>query len=281
MTIPPIAIYGMGRFGRALAAALTARGQAPVRLGGRSPAPQDFGGPYTQGPEPFLRDLAPGTLVVLAVPDDAVRDAAAGFAALPNAGKLAWVHPSGARGPELLEPLARSGSETGVFHILQTFPPEGGEALIAGSYGTLIGPDRLAASLRALAALIGVTPVTLKPEQRVAYHAAAVMASNAVLGLLSAAQSVLRDAGIEPAAMLLPLVRGTLANAQALGLEAALTGPVVRGDVETVRAHLEALTGESRDAYVAAQRLALNLAERSGRTDPARLVAIRKLLDQA
>lgn len=276
-----VAIFGMGRFGRALACALAQAGHEPERIGGR-------GKPHAQGrklaPEPqdMLRGLPPETLVVLAVQDDRIPELAAQFAALPGAGAHSFVHTSGASGPGALKALADIDAQTGVFHVLQSLPPEKGERRIAGSYAALAGPPPLVERLRRVGHAIGVHPVELKPDQWGPYHAAAVLASNALLGLLDIANELLRDAGVPSAPhLLLPLVQGTLLNANELDLTAALTGPVVRGDTGTIKKHLELLQGQSRDAYIAGLRAVLGLARRSGRTPAGKLDEIARLIDQA
>ena len=275
MAIPSIAVYGMGRFGRAFAAGLQARKLPLVRVGGRSAAPEGWQTLYARGQEAFLRGLKPGTLVVIAVPDDALPAVARELA---GANGLLFAHTSGVRGPEAILPL-----QGGVFHILQSFPPTGGEALIPGSYGAIAGDAALLAVLRELAAALEITVIELTEAQRVPYHAAAVLAGNAVVSLLEVGRGILEAAGIPPEhaqRMLIPLARGALQNANALGAEKALTGPVVRGDVGTIERHLKVLTGANRRAYVSAMLTVADLAERSGRTEPAKLKAIRELLTQ-
>lgn len=280
MTRPNVAIYGMGRFGRALASALPAG--ALLRTGGRSrPAVPDAR--YRQGAEAFLQGLPPGSLVVLSVPDDALETVANEFAALPGAGALLFVHTSGARGPEAIERLAGAGAQTGVFHLLQSFPSEGGHELIRGSCGAVAGGPEIRAVLHTLAGALGVTLLELSDQQRVPYHAAAVLASNALVALLDAGAEMLRQAGIpaeHAGRMLTPLARGTLHNAEKLGPQAALTGPVVRGDVGTIRRHLAVLSGDARRLYIAVMLAACDTAERSGRTPADKLAEIRALLGE-
>ena len=279
MALPFIAVYGMGRFGRALAGALDTRKLPLVRVGGRSTAPAGWETLYVMGAARLLAGLDPGTLVVLAVPDDALQDVADEFAAQPGAAGLKFIHTSGARGPDALSVLATAGAQTGVFHILQSFPPQNGHALIPGSYGAVSG--EIIPDLIELAGALDVTPIQLRDSQRVAYHAAAVLASNALVALLDVGRGILEEAGIAPeqaSRMLIPLAKGTLANVQTLGLEAALTGPVVRGDLITIQLHLKGLQGSARATYVANMLACIELAERSGRTDPAKLSQIRELL---
>ena len=282
MPLPFIAIYGMGRFGRALAGALDARRLPLVRVGGRGKSPPDWDTLYVQGPAAFLSGLEPGTLVVLALPDDAIPQMASAFASQPSVGGLKFVHPSGSRGVEVLKPLADAGAQTGVFHILQSFPKQDGSGLIAGSYGVVGG--EIVPDLLELAGALDVVAIQLRDDQRVAYHAAAVLASNALVALLDVGRGILEQAGVpaeHASRMLTPLAQGTLRNIRTTGLEQALTGPVARGDVGTIRRHLETLSGPSREAYVATMRIAADLAERTDRLSGEDLAAVRKLLEQA
>lgn len=263
-----VAIYGMGRFGRALAGALP--DGALTRSGGRETSPVEF-----------LAGLKPGTLVVLAVPDDAIAVVAAAFAEVDGVNELSFVHPSGVSGAELHKPLADKGAATGVFHILQSFPLADGHKRVSGSYAAVSGPPSLLTQLKQLAEAIGASPVELTDDQRVAYHAAAVLASNALIGLLDTGRELLVQAGIDPKIadrMLIPLARGTLENAGAAGAQEALTGPVVRGDAGTIRRHLDALSGETRRTYIAMMLAVCDTAERAGRTPSDKLAEIRGLL---
>jgi hypothetical protein len=130
----------------------------------------------------------------------------------------------------------------------------------------------LRAPLRRLAADLGGRPIELLPGKRALYHAAAVLAGNAPLALLSVASELLVAAGLEPDIAeqgLLALLEGALANARRVGPRAALTGPVVRGDTATVARHLEALH-EHPDAdalYRALTREIVRLAGPEGREE--------------
>ncbi len=280
MVLSHVAIFGMGRFGRALASEL-ARVGIPTRIGGRGRTLAGEPVSEFRTPEMFLDGLPPGTLVVMSVRDDAIADVAAEFAAQPPAAQHMFVHASGASGLGVVRALTDKGVPAGVFHILQSLPPEQREGRIAGSYAAIAGPQGLIDVLAELAKTLGVTPVELSENQWAAYHAAAVLASNALLGLLETGRGILKEAGLpaeHAGRMLIPLVAGTLKNAQEFDMPAALTGPVVRGDVGTIKRHLEVLQGEARDTYKAVIRSVIRLAERAGRTPAAKLDEIRKLL---
>lgn len=266
---PHIAIYGLGRFGRALHEAVTALGM-PARGGGRA-----------TGPSALLRDLPAGSLVVLSVPDDAIATVASGFAALPDCHAYAYVHACGAWGPALLQPLAKAGAATGAFHILQSFPAQDGAARIQGSWCAVDAPAGLHGNLFALAGALGALPFTLPEAARAQYHAAAVVASNALVALQGLAQQIAAKGGIQPdaaARMLLPLVRGTLANVEAHGVAAALTGPVARGDAETLRRHLAGMGDEAAAGYRAALELTIRFAVDSGRITQDQAASLRRAL---
>ena len=221
-----LGIVGQGRLGTALAAAL-------------SDAGHDVDGPAGRGQVPA------GEVILLCVPDSEIPAAAetvAGSAALVG-------HTSGATPLAALRPAARGGAHVFGFHPLQTFAggtttPDlrGVGCAIAGST-----PDALATA-RELAESLGMVPFELPDHKRAAYHAAASVASNFLVTLQAMAEEVARDAGIEPARarqLLAPLVRRTVDNWVELGPEAALTGPVARGDEETVRAQRRAISAAS------------------------------------
>jgi predicted short-subunit dehydrogenase-like oxidoreductase (DUF2520 family) len=274
-----VAIFGMGRFGRALASALAQRGNPPVRIGGR-------GKPHAEGMElvvdtgAFLHALPRETLIILSVRDDSLPEVASAFAVLPTVRDYAFAHTSGASGLAAIKPLTETGARTGVFHILQSLPTEKGERRIGGSYSAIAGTDVLS-KLSELAVLLNTTPITLHEHQWATYHAAAVMASNALLGLLDTGREMLEGIDIPPDAaeqMLLPLVQGTLDNAREYGLALALTGPVVRGDAGTIKRHLEVLPEEMRETYSAVIQAVIRLAQRSRRTPQPKLDEIKRLL---
>jgi predicted short-subunit dehydrogenase-like oxidoreductase (DUF2520 family) len=193
--------------------------------------------------------------VIVATPDAAIDATAAALAPSVRPDALV-IHLSGARG---LDALSAVSASVGALHPLQTFPSvEAGRARLAGSWCAIAGDPQV----RVLADQLELTAVEIDDADRARYHAAACIASNHLVALLD---QVRRVAPI-PLEAFLPLVRATVENVAAVGPAAALTGPVARGDVETVRRHLEVLSGSDRDAYRDLARLAQQL---SGRDDPA------------
>jgi predicted short-subunit dehydrogenase-like oxidoreductase (DUF2520 family) len=187
-------------------------------------------------------------LVVLAVPDDAIESVARSLRLYSG---QALVHTSGLLGAEILEPARAAGTQIGSFHPLVAFADT--ERAVAALHGATVaveGDDDLVALLAEMAEAIGAVPVRLAPGAKAAYHAAAVLAAGGVVALLDAIVELGRVAGLDEQgalAVYLPLVRQTLDNAIALGVQAALTGPFTRGDVGTLAAHLAALEAHAPD----------------------------------
>ena len=182
-------------------------------------------------------------IVFIAVPDGAVTAVATQMARMPAPSGTAFVHVSGSLGLDALAVLA--GHAVGSFHPLQSFPaprpPEAFQGITVAVDASTTGLER---RLAQLARDIGAQPRHVADQERVLYHAAAVFASNYVVAVIAEAVKILEKAGWsrdEAEQALLPLVEGVVANVRSAGVTKALTGPIRRGDVETVRRHLEAL----------------------------------------
>jgi predicted short-subunit dehydrogenase-like oxidoreductase (DUF2520 family) len=199
--------------------------------------------------------------VLLAVPDDVLPALVAGLAASGRArpGTLV-VHTSGAHGTAVLAPLTRIGCLPLALHPVMTFTGTDVdvERLAGACFGvTASAADEAGWSVgEALVVEMGAEPVWVPEESRPIYHAALAFGANNLVTLVNAAADLLADAGVEtPRRMLAPLLSAALDNALRHG-DAALTGPVSRGDAGTVRAHLDVLAEpEVRAAYVALSRL--------------------------
>ena len=221
-----LGIVGKGRLGTALAAALREAGY-------------EVDGPAGRGEVPA------GEAILLCVPDAEIAAAAetvAGSARLVG-------HTSGATPLSALRPAARGGAHVFGLHPLQTFARKGAAPELRGIGCAIAGstPQALEAA-RAIAEPLGMVAFELPDHKRAAYHAAASVASNFLVTLQAMAEEVARDAGLEPAQarrLLAPLVRTTVENWVALGPQAALTGPVARGDAQTVSAQRRAVSAAS------------------------------------
>jgi predicted short-subunit dehydrogenase-like oxidoreductase (DUF2520 family) len=244
-----------------VALALAGRGWRPVAVAGRSPDARSTRavGARLRAPAVEVADAGrEADVVIVATPDAAIAEAAATLAPASRAGALV-VHLSGAATLHELDGvvLARSDVEVGSLHPLQSLPAaaELGAERLAGSWCAIDGSPRV----EKLALTLCMRPFRVDASDRVRYHAAACVASNHLVALLGQVERLAAHAGV-PLDAFLPLIRGTVDNVEELGPAAALTGPVARGDLETVARHLDALPDDERDAYralvVEAERLA-------------------------
>ena len=208
--------------------------------------------------------------ILIAVSDDAVTQIASELAAggLRNGIVL---HTCGSMGPEALAPLHSSGNALGVLHPLQTVPSaERGVESLGSATFACAGDTEAKAWAEELICCLGGRGLSVKAEHWALYHAAAVMACNYHVALVDAALELLQQAGVgreQALNALTPLVRSTTENVLADGPEAALTGPIRRGDRQTIRRHMEAMKNampETRELYTAAGARTLLTAMRVG-----------------
>lgn len=214
--------------------------------------------------------LPPGAnILILAVPDSALHAVAMELAYTGDAPPgCAAFHLSGALSGEVLAPLHGAGYAVGSIHPLQTVadPWSGADRLVGSSFAIAGEPAALNAARRLVNALDG-RPIVVPPTLRPLYHAAAVFASNYLLVATGFAIRMFAELGMgeqEAIDAILPLMRGALDNVADLGLSAALTGPIARGDVDTVRLHLARLSPDERLLYSALGKEALRLAQAAG-----------------
>jgi predicted short-subunit dehydrogenase-like oxidoreductase (DUF2520 family) len=285
---PIIGIVGAGAVGTALGVALT-RAHWPVHaVASRDQARRERFRSLVEVNRAFAEPLAmldEVELIILAVPDDAI---AAVAGSLRMYGGQAMIHTSGALGAEVLAPAMAAGTQIGAFHPLVAFADiERAVAALHGATVAIEGDDQLADLLARMADAIGATAVRLAPGSKSAYHAAAVLAAGGFVALLDAIAELGRVAGLDEAGSLAiygPLIEGTLGNARALGIQAALTGPMTRGDLGTLRSHIETLQRHAPGVlglYIAAARREVDLAEARGALRAGDASAMRAVLDAA
>jgi predicted short-subunit dehydrogenase-like oxidoreductase (DUF2520 family) len=280
-------VIGPGRLGATLVASLRQAGIAVPAVVASPAVPLD---PTAEPPRLSLPDaVALADVVWITVPDDDIEalahDVAAALAA-PLERPVAAIHSSGLGSLDLLAPLR--GVATGILslHPLQSFAAPGDEGALRGVPMAVTGDTPADVEFgRWLAERLGCRPFVLADEAKPLYHLAAAAASNLFVALQSEAGELLAAAaGLRPATaarLLEPLVATTAANIAAHGPSQALTGPVARGDVGTVRAHLELLAGQAprfADTYRSLSLQALHLA--APRLDDDTVRALRELLDR-
>ena len=219
----------------------------------------------------------PHGIVFLAVPDAVIAEVATRFAVTRPAAEVSFVHLSGAMTLEVLAPLR--GHAIGSFHPLQSFPfPREPDAFRGITIAVDASTPTLLRKLRSLARQLGARPRRVAAGERVLYHAAAVYASNFVVATFGEGVRQLERIGWserDATRALLPLLDGVVANLRRKGVAKAMTGPIRRGDAETVRRHVDAV--DQPDAYRILGSIALEIARQAG-LDPAAAERVRRAL---
>jgi len=273
-----VGVVGVGRAGTALGVALARAGHAVVAAS----AVSDASVRRARASFPDAAIVEPGRLLrlvdlaLLTVPDDVLPGLVTGLAATEAtiAGRMI-VHASGRYGIAVLEPATRLGGLPLALHPVMTFTGRADDTdRLRGTCFGVTAPDVLRTAAEALVIEMGGEPVFIAEEHRDLYHAALAGAANHLITLVAEAADLLRAAGVpDPARLMGPLLSASLDNALRFG-DAGLTGPVARGDADTVAAHVDALeaSGASRAAvaaYVAMARLTADRALAAGLLKPA------------
>lgn len=197
------------------------------------------------------------------------------------AGKV-FLHCSGSMGLEALAPLQREGAHVGSLHPLQSFA--GGATELAGVYMAMDGDEAACAAAQQIAVVMGGHPFQVPAAERAAYHAAACICSNYAVAVEALAQRLMsRWLGNEEAAWqaLLPLFKGTAANLQSTtSPRTVLTGPIARGDVNTVEKHLAVLPPDLVDVYCSLGLATTELALANGTIDKVAADKLQQLLQR-
>ncbi len=285
---PVIGIIGAGAVGTALGVALSRAGWPIQAVASRDPGRRERFRSLVDGVRAFSEPQAmldEVELILVAVPDDAIASLAG---SLQLYGGQAIVHTSGALDAEVLAPAMAAGTQIGAFHPLVAFADT--ERAVAALHGATIaieGDDQLAALLADMAEAIGARPVRVAAGSKAAYHAAAVLAAGGFVALLDAIVTLGAVAGLDEAGSLAiygPLIEGTLGNARALGVRAALTGPIARGDLGTLERHLAALRAHAPgvlELYRAVGEREVDLALARGTVSPEAAERLRTALARA
>ncbi|MBV9169088.1 MAG: DUF2520 domain-containing protein, partial [Chloroflexi bacterium] len=238
-----IGVIGAGRVGAVLGAALPRVGHDVVAASAVSAESRRRVDRLLPGVPILAPDevVSAADLVLIAVPDDALRPLVAGLAATGvwRDGKLV-AHTSGAHGIGVLDPAAARGVLPLALHPVMTFVGRDEDLdRVAGAAFGVTAPVELRAVAEALVVEIGGEPIWVPERARPMYHAALTLGANHLVTLVTDAADLLKNAGVDhPARLLSPLLSAALDNALRLG-DAALTGPVSRGDSATVATHLE------------------------------------------
>ncbi len=228
-----IAIHGPGRAGGALAIAASGAGHTIVSIQGRNAEAVARLSSFVE-----IRDGTPD-LVIIAVADDAIGIVAADIVVHGPVAPV--VHVSGAVPVSALGPISETGVQVGSLHPLQSLPdPQRGAARLHGAWMAVTAEEPLRTLLDDFAVSLGCRPFDLNDDVKPLYHAGAAAAANYTLTTLDLALALFEAAGV-PFEAAHPLVDTIVANAFEMGPAEALTGPVARGDAETVARQIAAI----------------------------------------
>lgn len=264
-------IAGAGNVGVGFAWALQDTGHTLTGIWNRSPERLDndllpqgvpqFSGHHAQG---LSKAMQAAQVIIIAVADSAIESTSL---ALLAGGEFSpdtlVVHTSGCMPAEAL--AGARGTIRGGLHPLAALPDvkTARQRLRSTTYA-LDGNDHAQQALGALVEKLGGKSFAIRPHERARYHAAAVMASNLVVSLLQLATKEAALAGLDDPAPLLELAMGALQSSREKGVLHALTGPILRGDAQTIEKHLQVLDEDSQESYVALSKCALNMARLRG-----------------
>lgn len=284
---PAITIIGTGAVGSVLQDYFESEGY-PIyslwnRMGGKVNAPQMSGllkASYIL-PE---NGKEIGDWIFITTPDDQIMKISGHLAKLP----VSWedkcvIHCSGNLSSEVLGSLKEAGAKTVSMHPVQTFNKGDDRNRLKEIYISLEGDEDLMKSLIPVIQNMGAHPFVLTADGKQSLHIAAVFASNYLVALMSSVDQILKNNNIENGLHILkPLVEQTLDNVFEKGVAEALTGPISRGDSETVKAHLDGLSNNRnlRALYKSLGRVALEIAKKSGKANPLKFKEIECILLQ-
>lgn len=293
---PTISIIGAGRVGQAFAIALSSCGYPISALVFRDRRKVEAFSEWETSLPPVtallasdeLRayELPDSDLTFLTTPDDVIEETAQKLSKSWGGNRSGTVlHTSGALSSEALSPLRAQGFETGSIHPLVSISePLAGAAALRGAFYCLEGTGEATSLAQRIVEDLAGTSFTIKPEDKALYHAAAVMAAPHLITLFDIALELLSACGLsaeQAQKVFMPLLESVANNLKTQTPGQSLTGTFARGDIDTVRKHLKALTDanvpQALEVYELLGLHALQLAEKN-RLDPERAEAIRKLL---
>ena len=281
-----IGFIGAGNVGGSLAVAMSNAGYPVTAVGSRTFASaQTFAGRISDctAYENIQEVADRADFVFISTSDDAIKTVC---------DQVSWregqgvAHCSGAASVDLLQPAVDQGAVAGAFHPLQAFNSvENGVKAIPGVTFGIEGNHAIQSYLRGIASDIKGIPISLRPQDKVLYHVSGVLMGNLLAVLASVAASMwekfdhTRDEGVRALSPMMPAVSS---NLDSVGVPQAVAGPYVRGDIGTVRKHLEAVSSSAPEylaLYIELALVGLPFAVEKGALAPERSQEIKELLE--
>jgi len=250
---PSFAIVGCGKVGTTLGKFLAASGYTPAGLSSKSLASAEKAaviiGTKCFSDTPW-EVTSKADLVFITTPDDAIQETCDRISQKNGFKKNAVVfHCSGALPSTILGSAQKGGAFIGSMHPLQSFASfQYDENPFQGIIVTVEGDTESIKQARRIITDIGAEGIEITTDGKTLYHAAAVAVSNYLVTLVDLSFSLIKEAGIsgrDALNILKPLIDGTLANIESMGIPGALTGPIARGDVKTVKDHIAAMESKT------------------------------------
>ncbi len=263
-----IGIIGAGKVGTSIGFVLKQKGMEITGISDLFEGPLEEARKYLGEGVRYTREslevVEASDVIAVTTQDRAIKDVAAAIAEKAEGlkGKL-FFHTSGAHPASLLKPLDTKGARLGALHPLQTFPDiDSAIKVLPATYIFIEGEEDSIDTLRTIGRAIGFDAVSIEGKDKVLYHLSAVFVCNLLCAVLYAGEKIMERIGIEFEPFL-PIIKATLANVESKGPLMSLTGPVIRGDVETVVSHLEAMKDMElhEKAYKALSLVALEMAK--------------------
>ncbi|WP_103664728.1 Rossmann-like and DUF2520 domain-containing protein [Gracilimonas amylolytica] len=284
MNRPTISIIGLGKVGTALLKVLSSHGYQIISAVYKHTVSETLrtAHPKTKFSEAIpdaLDDL--GDLILITVPDDTITEVVNELdQTFPSLKTKSVAHCSGTHSSIILKPLSEKGAKIASFHPNQSITASA--ATFKGTWFDVEGDEEMITKLKTIADDLEAELIKIKAEQKPYLHASAVIASNYLVVLANLMTKASKLGGMNEEISLkalIPLMRNTLDNIEDNGVEDALTGPIARGDMNTVKGHIELISSDPvlSEMYKSLGREALKLSKLET-TDPDTFVELQSLL---
>lgn len=282
-----VAVIGTGKVGVAMATVLTGAGYRLAGVSDRNPGARSRAASLLET-EPFADPsdaVRAADIVLITTPDGAIEETCRAVASSADVEGKRFIHMSGALSLDVLESAAAAGADVLCVHPLQSFADiEGAVESLPGSTFGVTCDGTLEAWARGFVSDLGGRMLLVGDDDKAGYHAAAVIACNLLTMVEHCAQSLCVKMGFtesEAREAFMPLVRVTVDNIARMGPTGALTGPLVRGDIGTIRSNLKALDGvdtELSSVYRAVSLWGLRIVAERGELTEGEIESLRELL---
>ena len=280
-----IGIIGAGKVGIALGHVLQNKGFAIVAVASRREESLELARNYIPGKCLYTKNVSEvvrdADVIAITTQDREIHAVAQEiFQKAEKLDRKLFFHTSGAHPATELSPLEQKGAILGSLHPLQTFPDvNSGIVALPGTYIFIEGDEKAIPVLDLLASTVGFKAVRIESKNKVLYHLSAVFVCNLLTALMETGEGIANRIGIDLSPFF-PIIETTLRNIEKKGPLLSLTGPVVRGDAETVASHLEAIKGmePQESVYRMLSLVALKMAGERKTLKPEEMEKLERLL---